>query len=87
MRPLVNVPGSFKQPHGNPGTLVRVVGPLIVNGMNVWRVFALREDGRPLRQVGPDMMIEHEAHEYAADLARGRKTFFYGGSRFVRKGL
>jgi hypothetical protein len=69
------------------GTRVRVVGPLQVNGMSVWRVFPIGRGGLPGAQLGPDCLSYPEAERRATDFLDGKVSVWMGGRRFARKAL
>jgi hypothetical protein len=85
--PLINVPGSFRQPMPHAGTRFRIVGPIEVNGMSIWRVYTVNHMGKSLDRVGPDFFLYDDALKLVDDLRKGKKTFFLGSTRFVRKKL
>lgn len=65
-----------------PGTRVRLVGPIQVNGMNVWRVYTITKDGVGGAQIGPDCFSLDEANERAKDYLDGKRSFWFGGRQF-----
>jgi hypothetical protein len=66
----------------------RVVGPYYNdNGMAIWTVHVVNEDGSTGRRIGPQFMIRDDAFSFAEDLVKGRHRVFFDGIKFERKKL
>ena len=72
-------------PRPKTGVQYRIVGPMEINGMNVWRVHEVGPSGQVGQAVGPDCFSLDQAYERADDLIAGKKLFWFGHSEFVRK--
>lgn len=75
----------IKAPTPKAGVLYRVIGPMMVNGMNVWRVHKIMEGGRIGDSIGPDCFSIEQAFDRAEDLTKGKKLFWFHNVEFTRK--
>ena len=75
------------EPVARRGTRFRVVGPLTVNKMNVWRVYAIVRGGKGGGQVGPDHFTYESAVDDLKALVSGRRSFYFKGVGFERHGI
>lgn len=68
-------------PAPRPGTRVRIIGPLVINGMRVWRVFNVTR--MPHVQIGPDCLSYDEALERAKETADGKAVIWFGNYKLT----
>lgn len=75
---------KFIGPPPRPTTKFRVVGPRLVNGMSVWTLHKILGPNSYSEPIGPPCFSFEEAHQRAAELARGKKVLWFGGVKFTR---
>jgi hypothetical protein len=75
-------PGEYPKPQDTCEW--RVIGPAPNrHGMPVWCVYEVNTG----RRYGPEFMTLYDAMDYADDLTRGRRVFWFGGTKFKRHDL
>lgn len=68
-------------------TRYRILGPFTVNGMRVWRIHKIGRGGKTGEQVGPNHMSWDVACDELRALVSGKRSFYFGGVGFEKKGL
>jgi len=84
----MNKPGpTFTGPRPSKKTRYRVIGPLEINGMNVWRVHEILgvRNGKTVlsASIGPDCFSPGAASDRCKDLVKGKKMIFFGNTTMV----
>lgn len=75
------------EPVATPKTRYRLVGPLAINGMHIWRIFTIGKGGKGGEQVGPDYFGYQAAVDELKALVAGRRSFYFNGVPFEKKNL
>lgn len=70
-----------RYPKSAKTTRYRIIGPELMNGMNTWRIVNLRNN----KQEGPRCLSMDEVVKRAANLVKGKRTFWFGGVPFEAK--
>lgn len=79
---MVNMRDALRtQPLPRPGTRVRIIGPTVMNGMKIWRVYDVNTE----QQIGPTCFSSEEAGKRADEYLSGKKVIWMGHTKFERK--
>lgn len=75
------------EPVAKPNTRFRIIGPLRINGMDIWRIFTISRHGKAGEQVGPDHFTYQTAVDELRALVRGKRSFYFNGVPFEKHSI